>query len=139
GISGAYCALTSTSGIFGTPSNGRGAASQHDADNRDDYQAEDRVLRIPEAVVEAVVALPDTPTDAGQGEAPDRRAHERQHGVRPERCAEDAGGNGDERADDRSQPAEEDRPSLPAVEPALGVVEPLRREVQPPPAALEQG
>ena len=42
--------------------------------------------------------------------------------------AEDAGRNRDERADDRSQAAEEDGPRLPALEPLLGAIDPTRRQ-----------
>src|SRR4029077_9871427 len=71
GISGAYCALTSTSGIFGTPRHGRRALSvpeegQADREERDEGDADVR-----ERVVERVVVRAQPPAAGGEPEAED--------------------------------------------------------------------
>src|SRR5438874_9392965 len=113
GISGAYCALTSTSGIGGTASKSRGASSAQDqVDGEEQNSCNDRDLDVAEVVVELLVARAEPPADAGQRAAPDSRADEREHRVAPERDAKDPGGNRDERAHDRRDAAQEDRPVL---------------------------
>src|SRR6478609_3362016 len=109
GISGAYCALTSTSGISGTLGECRGASVTQDQvarENEDSCNHE--VLDVAEAVMEALVARAERPPDGGEREAPQRRADQRQHRVPPERDPEDAGRDRHERAHDRRDPAQED-------------------------------
>src|SRR4051812_24327880 len=102
GISGAYCALTSTRGIRGTAIKSRGALPAHDQiGRRKQNSCNERDLGEAETLVEALVARPHGPPDAGEREAPDGRAHEREHGVAPERDAEDACRNRNEGADHR--------------------------------------
>src|SRR5512133_3208850 len=97
-ISGAYCALTSTSGIRGTSLQSIGASpTQDQVGDREEKSCNDRNLDETEPVVEALVAGAERPADAGEREAPDRRADQRQHDVAPERNAEDAGGDRYER------------------------------------------
>src|SRR5581483_948305 len=134
---GAYCALTSTSGI-GTPSKSREAPAQDEDRSAQDDPGEHDVLGVAEAAVEAPVAGADPPADAGEREAPDRGAGHRQRRVGEERGLEHAGGDGDEGADDRRQAPEEDRPAVPALEPVLGAVEPLGREMEPAAVTLEE-
>ena len=55
-----------------------------------------------------------------------------------ERALERAGRDRDERPDERREAAEEHRGAAVAVEPALGAVERLGRDVQPPPVAVEE-
>src|SRR6266481_1885444 len=125
GMSGAYCALTSISGICDTatshcsPAVEKVRRREHDAYN-------DRVLGVLEAVVEAVVARAERVSDAGDGERPDGGADQRQDGVGPERHLERTGRDRDERAYDRREATEEDADVPPAVEPALRAVEALR-------------
>src|SRR6476619_4059113 len=89
--SGAYCALTSISGIVGTTGHFSGVPAEYEVANRENEESENRVIDEAEAVVEVVPVAPDRPADAGQREAPDCRAGERQHGVAAERHAEDTG------------------------------------------------
>ena len=99
---------------------------------------DDRVVDVVEGVVEVLPLAAERPADPGEGEAPDRGAQQRQQRVAAERRLEDAGRDRHERADDRSEPAEEDRPVVPAVEPALRPVELRLVQVQPAPVALEE-
>src|SRR5205823_5577250 len=138
GRSGAYCALTSTSGIGRTASESSRAPAQHEPCRGSDDGEPDRVVDEPEVAVEALPAPADRPADAGGREAPDRRANERQDRVRGEPHPEDARRDRDERADDGRDSPQEDSPVAPPVEPALGPVELLRREVEDAPAILEQ-
>ena len=85
-----------------------------------DDRGRDDVFDVAERVVEVLPASPAAYPAPGEREAPDRRAEERQDRVADERRLEDARRDRDERADDRRQPPEEDRPVLPALEPALG-------------------
>ena len=82
------------------------------ADHGREEQAGDRQdredLDVGEGVVDLVVVVAERPAGAGEGEAPDRRAGEREQRVGHQRALEDAGGDRDERADQRRQPAEED-------------------------------
>src|SRR6188472_1362083 len=122
GISGAYCALTSTSGIMGTGAPPEDMAIQEpgrgEAD-RDDHS----VIHPTEILVYPSVAGSDTPADAREGEGPDRGAEERQQRVPPERRTEDAGGDRDERADQRRDAPEEHGRVSAALEPTLGAIE----------------
>src|SRR5438270_5888741 len=138
GRSGAYCALTSTSGIGRTASESSRAPAQHEPCRGSDDGERDRVVDEPEVAVKALPASADRPPDAGEREAPDRRPEERRDRVRREPHPEDTGGDRDERANDGGDPPDEDGPVAPAVEPALGAVELLGREVEEAPASLEQ-
>src|SRR3954470_9477804 len=99
GMSGAYCALTSTSGIRGTPLQSIGPSSPQDqVGDSDENSCNDRNFDVPELVVETVVARAERPADAGQREAPNRGADQRQDDVAAERNAEDPRGDRHERA-----------------------------------------
>src|SRR6476660_2328955 len=137
GIRGAYCALTSTSGILGTGALPEDVAVQEPGRGEADRD-DDSVVHPTEILVYPSVAGSDTPAEAGEGEGPDRRAGEREDRVAAEGRAEDAGGDGDERADQRSHPPEEDGRVAPALEPLLGTGEVLWRQVEPAAAALDQ-
>src|SRR5437868_10243796 len=97
GISGPYSALTSTSGIvctivhFSPRSPFVDQIRDDDDDDRDDA-----VLDVVEAVVEALVAGAEPVADPGNRECPDRRADEREDGLRRQRHLEDTGRDGDE-------------------------------------------
>src|SRR5690348_13415552 len=140
GTSGAYCALTSTSGIRGTsPKSICPSPAQDQIGDQDQNSCNDGDLDEAELVVEALVARPERPADPGEDEAPDGRADQRQHDIAAERHPEDAGRNRHERAHDRSDAADEHGPVLVAVEPVLRPAEVLRAEVDPAPVPLEQG
>src|SRR5260370_361601 len=98
GISGAYCAFTSTCGIGGTASHGSGPAATQDQirRNRDDSRY-DRVLDVTEVLVELVVACAEPPAHAREREAPDRAPERRQHRVAREARLENPGRDRDER------------------------------------------
>src|SRR3954470_16906010 len=82
GISGAYCALTSTSGIRGTPLQSIGPSSPQDqVGDADENSCNDHDFGVPELVVETLEARAERPADARQHEAPDRRADQRQDDV----------------------------------------------------------
>src|SRR3954468_16680593 len=120
GISGAYCALTSTCGIGGTASHGNRPAPPHNPvppaqHDRDD----DRELGVLERVVEAFPARAEGPADAGEAEAPDRAARRREQRVTAEGRAEDAGRDRDERADAGRQASDKRGGVAPALEPLL--------------------
>src|SRR6185312_3290877 len=121
--SGAYCALTSTSGISGTAAQSRcaSATDEPDRDAREDKHG-DRDVDEPEVVVEGLVARAERPPDAREPEAPDHAAEEREDREPPERHPGDTGRDRDERAHDRRDASQADRPVAPAVEPALCLV-----------------
>src|SRR5215204_7129024 len=193
-LSGAYCAWTSTSGMFGTAVNpspspgnarhsperlrsgaggvlsrarisliralpasfprlllarpdwggitGRGAGPSPVAPDSGHDEQENRpgddVLRVPEAVVEVLPLGAGRPAGARERERPDHGAGDRQQRVAAERHAEDAGRDRDERPHDRGHPAERDRPVTEAVEPRLGPMQSVRRDVQPASAPLDE-
>src|ERR671935_2820510 len=97
GRSGAYWALTSTSGIGGTGRKSRSSPSQSQICGDDDHGDDDCVLHVAEVVVEVFVAPAGAPADACKRKGPDRRADGRQQRVRPERQAEDPRGERGER------------------------------------------
>src|SRR5580765_4763978 len=139
GTSGAYCALTSTSGIRGTSLKSIAAsAAQNQIGDQDQNSCNDGDFHEAELVVEALVARAERPADGREPEAPDRRADQRQHDVARERDAEDAGGDRHERANDRRHTSDEHRPVLVAVEPRLCAAELPRAEVDPAAVAVEQ-
>src|SRR6516225_40089 len=69
GISGAYCALTSTSGIFGTPRHGRRALPVPQVGSDDSEDAHERDADVGERVVQGVVARAERPASGGEAEA----------------------------------------------------------------------
>src|SRR5438105_15023073 len=97
GMKGAYCALTSTSGICTA---GGLQSTEQEPCRGETHDGDHSVVDPTEISVYPVVAGSDTPAGACEGKAPDRRARQRQHGVPDERRAEDTGGDRDERADD---------------------------------------
>src|SRR5215218_8715489 len=138
-ISGAYCALTSTSGIFGTAAQSSGPPMTDYCGNDDQHdRRDDDVFCVAELVVEVLPLRAKSPADAGEREAPDRRAGDREQRVAPQRHPHYARRDRDERANDRRDTADRDREVAEAVEPALRAVEVLRRQVQEPAAALDQ-
>src|SRR6266849_2166766 len=128
GISGANCALTSTSGICtATPSSG--PRPPIEKIRRDQQNAcNDPVLGVLEAVVEALVAPAQPVAGSCDRERPDRRPDDREQAVGRERQPEDACRDRDEGADDRRDAADENTEVAPFGEPALGAVEPLGRD-----------
>src|SRR5581483_9507261 len=118
--SGAYCAWTSTSGIFCTAghSSCASASVQEVAQQRRDA-GRDRVLDVLEAVIEPLVAAAEAVAGPGDRERPDRGPDQRQQRVRREGHLEDAGGDRDEGADDRRHAADEHAQVSPAAEPLL--------------------
>src|SRR4051794_37974033 len=139
GMSGAYCALTSTSGIRGTPLQSIGPSSPQDqVGDSDENSCNDHDFDVPELVVKTLVARAERPADAREGEAPDRRADQRQDDVATERDAEDPGWNRYERAHDGSDAADEHGPVVVAVEPRFRPRELLWPEVQPSAVVVEQ-
>src|SRR5262245_11630594 len=114
GIRGAYCALTSTSGIGGTAAHRRGATPPDDqvsGKGNDRNRHED--LDITERVVELLPACAERIPGGCEPERPDRAADRGQGRVARKRSLEDAGGDRDERARDRREAADEDGPVLP--------------------------
>src|SRR6478672_5761544 len=140
GRSGSYCAFTSTSGIGGTVGKSRGTYLSVDPKGQEHQDYGDKgVLDVAEVVVEALVAPAGRPADARERERPDGRADRRQDRVAPEGHLEDPCRDRDERADHRRDPSDQDREVVPAVEPALGPLELVVAEVEPPSAVLEEG
>src|SRR4051812_24623719 len=139
GMRGAYCALTSTSGIRGTPLQSIGPSSPQDqVGDADENSCNDHYFDVPELLVETLVARAERPADAREREAPDRRTDQRQNRVAPERDAEDPRRDRHERAHDRSDAADEHGPVVVAVEPRLGAPELLWPQVEPAAVAVEQ-
>src|SRR5262249_3042864 len=139
GMSGAYCALTSTRGIGGTTAHRRGASPTKDevcdtGNNRE----HDQDLDVAERVVDVVPARTGGVADPREEERPDRAAGQRKDRVARQRRLEGTGRDRDERARDRRQPPDEHRPVVPAGEPAFGAIEPRRTQVEPAPAPLEE-
>src|SRR5262245_9158258 len=128
GISGAYCALTSTSGIGCTAFYCSGLPpSVYEIHREEQDTCKHNELHVPERVVEALVARAEGVAGARDPERPDGGADRGQHRVRPERDVEDARRNRDEGPHDRRHAAEQDAFVPPAAEPALGAVDLLRR------------
>src|SRR6188472_1757144 len=135
GMSGAYCALTSTSGIWSVTrasvaslagsSAGRGllgdaafsllhVAPSEPSDTRNDGPS-DEVVGVPERVVEVLPVRACDVARAREREAPDGGAGERQDGVADERHLHHTRRNGDEGPDDGREAPEEHGPVLPAL------------------------
>src|SRR5690348_8919503 len=138
GISGAYCALTSTSGIFGTPGNGRGALPVPDGDNRQGDEDDQRDPDVCERVVERVVARSERPAACSEAEAEGGAADRCEREELRQRVTEEPGGDGDERANDRRREPERNGDTAEALEPALRSVHAFLRDVQPFAVTLEQ-
>src|SRR5690242_8415861 len=103
GIRGSYWEWTSTSGIV-TASHFSGAEPPVDEIRRENENAcHDGVLHVLERVVEALEARAQRVADAAEGKGPDRRADGHRENEPRERELEDAGGDGDERADERCE------------------------------------
>src|SRR5882762_8439455 len=101
GISGSYWEWTSTSGIVTAPHCSGLPQSIGEIRREHENACNDRVLRVLETVVEALVARAEPVACAGDRKGPDRRANQRVERVRSKRHLEDARGDRDERADDR--------------------------------------
>src|SRR4051812_20422950 len=131
GNNGSYWAFTSTSGIGRTISKSRLSPAPDQIAGQSEDESHHRVLDVAEVVVEALVASARAVPDTGERERPDRRADGGQDDVAPERHPEDPRRNRDERADHRSDPAQEHRKVVPAVEPLLRAFELVAGEVEP--------
>src|SRR5262249_59493628 len=117
GSSGSYCAFTSTSGIGRTAGESRGPQATVDPKRQQDQDCGDNgVLEVAEVVVEALVAASRGPADPGECERPNRRADGREQCVPRERRLEHSRRDGDERANDGSNTANEGGEVLPALE-----------------------
>src|SRR5581483_8333266 len=136
--SGAYCDWTSTSGIVTATHSSGGCPSIHEIRRRQENACHDRVLGVVKAVVEALEARSERVADASEHERPDGAADAEVEQERGEPQLEDAGGDRAEGADEGRHRAEEHGEVPPALERALGVVEPLRCDVQPAAPPLEQ-
>src|SRR4051812_7316737 len=106
GISGAYWALTSTSGTLGADTaldGSRAAAAPPDEEvqEADGHAERDEVVDEPEVAVELLVTGPERPAGAREREAPRDIAGDREQRVGAKVHAGDPGGDRDERANDR--------------------------------------
>src|SRR4051812_32424222 len=129
GSNGAYCALTSTSGIGRTAEESRGQIDQAEGDGGDHG--------VIEVLADAVVVRANRPADGRQAETEDRAPDRRQHDETGQRHAPDSGWYGDERADARGHEADRDGDPAEAVEPAPSAIEPGGRDMEEPAASLE--
>src|SRR3954451_484970 len=105
-------------------------------DAREDHGG-DGVVHVVQGVLPVLPVLPRLHPDEGEHEDPREAARERQDAEAHERHPGDAGGQRDERPDDRQHPREEDGPRAPAREPAVGALEVARLDVQELPVLLE--
>src|SRR4051794_37564643 len=137
GMSGAYCALTSTCGIA-TASHRRRPPPHEQPRRRAEDRDRDRHVGVAEGVVEVLPARAEPPACAREGEAPQRGAERGPENVAAQRHLEDARRDRDERTGDRRDAPDEDGPVAPAVEPALGALEARGRKVEPTAAALQE-
>src|SRR5262245_17570181 len=137
-LSGAYCALTSTSGICGTAAHLSHASPTEIPDQQREDTDSDERLDVAEVVVERLPARAERPARARDPEAPRDRAQHRVEREVAERHAREPRRDRDERAHDGGHAAEEDGPVAPAVEPALGAVEVLRPEMEPASVSLDE-
>src|SRR5579862_9120240 len=140
GISGAYCALTSISGICDTATAHCSPAIQ-EIRRRDHDACKDGVSDVFEVVPGLRVGRAERPTAAREAEAEGAAAEEREREELPEGHADDPGRDGDERARERRRQADGNGPVVEAVETALsarelrlGDVEELNAGVADPPA-----
>ena len=162
GISGAYCALTSTSGITSVRVYRAGGPStplSREKPGPSGYPAErarrrrrtcratsaaattsehgDRDVRVAESVWKLSQLAPAAQPAPANAKHQIAEPISVRIGVAAERRLEDPGRDRDERAHDGRDPAEEDGPVLPAVEPCLRTLELGVVEVEPPPVPLE--
>src|SRR5205823_15103736 len=94
GRRGAYCALTSTSGIGGTASQSRGAAPADDRVREPgDEQDGDGDVDVAEVSVQAVVRATERPAGPGEAEAEGRAPEEGERQESDEGHARDARGD----------------------------------------------
>src|SRR2546423_11968895 len=109
GSSEAYCALTSTSGIWGTAAQSRRANPANYVVRHDQHdRGRNGVLDETEVAMEALPARSEPPASPREPEAPGNAAEEGQDGEARDRHSRNAGRDRDERTDDRRHPAEED-------------------------------
>src|SRR5436305_12958952 len=116
GISGAYCALTSTWGIDMAGGH-RSRAAPTECPVRDachDHQ-HDRNLDVAEVVVKRLPVRAEGPPGTREHKAPERVAECRQHVVAAEGALEHAGRDRHERSCDGRDAAKEDGPGIPAL------------------------
>src|SRR5204862_289363 len=92
GISGAYCAWTSTCGIATAGHGRRPPPHQQPVSNAGHEQHGDAVVDEPEVVVELLPARAERPACSGEGEAPDGVPDRGEDGVARKRRLEQAGG-----------------------------------------------
>src|SRR6266511_169775 len=137
-ISGAYCALTSTSGIGTARKATRPASTDKQICHQQHDAGGDGVVDVVESLVERLPARAEGPAGAREREAPERRAEQGQDRVAHERRPEHARRDRDERPGDGRDPPQEDRRVPPTPEPAFGSVELMRTQVEPAPAPFEK-
>src|SRR5579862_3221855 len=139
GISGAYCALTSTWGIGGTASHGnRAATAQYQIRRQQHDSRNEHVLDVVHVVPCRVPARPDRPADPAEAGAEGGDADDGKRNEAPELQLEEARRDRDERPDQRRREAERHRDRAEACEPAFGALDPRRRDVQIATVSLEQ-
>src|SRR5262245_42885633 len=93
--SGAYCALTSTSGTFVMALQSRSPYPPNDqVRNEQDGDGQDRIIDVAKVAVRVRVARPQRPPGAREPEAEHRAAGRRQDDEEPERHLEDPGRDG---------------------------------------------
>src|SRR5438094_1624564 len=136
-FSGAYCALTSTSGIFGTSTHPSSPSVEEIRDDEGDSRNY-HIVQVAQRVPRVRVARAERPTGAAEREAEHRDPDGGERQEAPEGHAEDPGGDGDERAQDRQREAERHEPKPVALEAPLGAVELRLVDVQEPPVAQDQ-
>src|SRR5262249_39440028 len=119
GISGAYCALTSTSGIGATARESRGPPTGGYVYNEGDEGGDHDVI---EVAPDGAVVRPDRVADPREPEAEDRAADRRQRDELGKRHPREARGNRHEGPDARSHEAHGHGDPAEAVEPALCAV-----------------
>src|SRR2546428_4897262 len=102
GSRGAYCALTSTEGIFGTRGQSSGAPAAEDPVGRSEQNSyNDRDLQVAQFVLQPVIAGSERPAAAGEAEAEGRAAEHRPRQEAREIHLRDPGRDRDERAQNR--------------------------------------
>src|SRR2546430_14436288 len=114
-FSGAYCAWTSTSGIFCTSPHPSSPSIQEIRNSDDDARHHD-VVEVAERMSRVRIARAERPPGAAQGEAEHRDPDRRERKEAAERHAEDPRRNRDERTQDRQREAERDETEPGALE-----------------------
>src|SRR5581483_8743655 len=122
GISGAYCALTSISGIGDTATTHCSPAVEEIRHDQHEACGDD-VVDVAERVVGVGVRRAEGPARGRQAEAEDGRAKKREREELPERHPHDPGRDRDEGAGKRSGEADRNSPVVVALEPVLGPLE----------------